>query len=213
MKNVKKTPDVSRETFTIYFTNSLQNMPFKDVIDDEIINKFYNYYTLLLKWNHTHNLTRITDYQGFIEKHIFDSLLPYSFFNFNNFSNITDIGSGGGFPGVPLSIVFPDTSFTLIDKVRKKCSFLTFLSLSLSLKNVSVICSDISKLKKSFDLVTMRAVCVEQHFLDAVYNNILDVNGQILLYLSDNQHISSVYNHTVKAIPFLSYIRRFAILQ
>jgi 16S rRNA (guanine527-N7)-methyltransferase len=129
--------------------------------DDEMNKKLQAFMELVLKENEVMNLTAITDKNEFIEKHFYDSLLPSEVVNFNN-KNIVDIGSGAGFPGIPLAIAFPKSKVTLIDPMQKRCIFLNNVVKELDLKNVTVICKraeDLDNdLRESFDIVTARAV-------------------------------------------------------
>ncbi len=129
--------------------------------DDEMNKKLQAFMELVLKENEVMNLTAITDKDEFIEKHFYDSLLPSEVVNFNN-KNIVDIGSGAGFPGIPLAIAFPKSKVTLIDPMQKRCIFLNNVVKELDLKNVAVICKraeDLGNdLRESFDIVTARAV-------------------------------------------------------
>src|SRR5574344_585082 len=129
--------------------------------DDEMNKKLQTFMELVLKENEVMNLTAITDKDEFIEKHFYDSLLPSEVVNFNN-KNIVDIGSGAGFPGIPLAIAFPKSKVTLIDPMQKRCIFLNNVVKELDLKNVAVICKraeDLGNdLRESFDIVTARAV-------------------------------------------------------
>jgi len=128
---------------------------------EEMKSKLQKFMDLVLKENEVMNLTAITDYKEFIDKHFYDSLLPTEVIDFNN-KKIIDIGSGAGFPGIPLAIVFPNSKVTLLDPMNKRCVFLKKVVDELGLKNVVIICKraeDIdSLLRESFDIVTARAV-------------------------------------------------------
>lgn len=81
------------------------------------------YYQLLMDWNAHTNLTAITDFREFINKHIIDSLIPLSFLAWNQ-GSVADVGSGAGFPGIPMAITVPGLNFTLMDSARKRTDFL-----------------------------------------------------------------------------------------
>jgi 16S rRNA (guanine527-N7)-methyltransferase len=99
-------------------------------------NNLLSYLTLLGKWNKTYNLTAIHEPERMLTHHILDSLalLPY----INN-GALLDVGSGGGFPGIPLAIARPDIAVTVLDASQKKCGFMQQAAIELRLTNVSVV--------------------------------------------------------------------------
>lgn len=107
----------------------------------------------LAKWNRVYNLTRV-DEQDWVSVHILDSLSigPYL-----TGDQVADIGSGGGFPGVPLAILYPQKHFTLVDSNGKKTRFLEHVRMKLKLHNVSIVQSRAEALVGEFDHVTCRA--------------------------------------------------------
>lgn len=122
--------------------------------------KFCDFYDLVTETNKVMNLTSITEAEEFETKHFIDSLLPYR--EFEGAQNIADIGSGAGFPAIPLAIVFPDKKFTLVDSLLKRVNFLNNVIEKLSLNNCVAVHSraeDFAKKgRESFDIVTARAV-------------------------------------------------------
>jgi len=131
-------------------------------IPESALAKFSAYKELLKKWGKKINLTSVLDDRGIEEKHFFDSLLglkAFEVYGFNPHGKLfCDVGSGAGFPGIPLSIVLPDSKFVLVESKKKKCVFLEEVKRSLNLTNVSVLCSRIENVEERFDVLTMRAV-------------------------------------------------------
>ena len=130
-------------------------------ISDEKIEKFEKYYQLLIEYNQKFNITAITERDEVIEKHFIDSLL-----NVDNVDGKTliDIGSGGGFPAIPIRIFKDDIKLVMVDSTGKKCEFLKTVVDNLELTNVSVICGRAEELAKEktyrekFDMCSARAV-------------------------------------------------------
>lgn len=129
-------------------------------ISQENAKQFYKYMKLLLGWNEKMNLTAITDPEEIILKHFVDSLtiMPY----LSNANTILDVGTGAGFPGLPLKILEDNKEFTLLDSLNKRITFLQNVISELELKNVQAIHGRaeeyISQKRESYDIVTSRAV-------------------------------------------------------
>lgn len=138
-------------------------------ISDDQINCFEKYYELLIEKNKVMNLTAITDKEDVIVKHFIDSiaLIPYltdKGINTNNELKIIDIGTGAGFPGLPLKIMMPDVKFTLLDSLNKRVSFLNEVIDELELKDIEALhgraedyASD-NKYREKYDICVSRAV-------------------------------------------------------
>lgn len=131
-------------------------------LTEEEVKKFEIFREMLKKYNNEFNLTAICDDEGINEKHFIDSLLGVEMFTKN--STVAEIGSGGGFPSLPLKIVREDLSFTLIEATGKKCRYLEKVINELGLKNMTVIngrAEEIGKYpayRERFDHATARAV-------------------------------------------------------
>lgn len=123
--------------------------------------KFEKYYELLVYYNSKFNITAITEKDEVIIKHFIDSALGY---NKVNFGKVIDVGSGGGFPAIPLKIMNDNLQVTMLEATGKKCEFLKTVVKELGLKNVTVIngrAEDLAKdlsFRESFDVCTARAV-------------------------------------------------------
>lgn len=128
-------------------------------IGKENLAKLHLYAHLLMEWNKTMNLTAIDKEDEIIEKHFYDSLLPAKVFDFHN-KCLIDVGTGAGFPGLVLAIVFPDLKVTLVDSTKKKFEFLSEVKSQLGLSNVEFVnarAEDLKQFREKFDIVTARA--------------------------------------------------------
>ena len=127
---------------------------------EETYKKFQTYFDLVVETNKFMNLTAITDEKDFETKHFLDSLLPWR--EFVGAKKVADIGSGAGFPAIPLAIIFPDKKFTLVDSLQKRVNFLNSTIEKLGLENCAAVHSraeDFAKEgREKFDVVTARAV-------------------------------------------------------
>lgn len=128
--------------------------------DGDTVNQFEKYSELLLEWNKKFNLTAITDEDEITVKHFLDSLLPLKYTEIEG--SVADIGTGAGFPGIPIKLMIPDIDLTLIDSVGKKVRFLETLSKELGI-DANCIHGRAEEPKKNgcreaFDCVLSRAV-------------------------------------------------------
>lgn len=135
-------------------------------INDEQVDKFNRYYGLLIEWNKKINLTTIIDYDEVIKKHFLDSVLLIKVFAKDLFAhkNIIDVGTGAGFPGIPLAIMLPDAKFTLIDSLNKRIQFLKEVIKFLQIDNITLIHARAEELgvdpnyREKYDICVSRAV-------------------------------------------------------
>ncbi len=104
---------------------------------DEMISRFQEFCALLQKWNDKINLTSEKDALSILEKHIFDSLQYLRWLDSSH--KTLDIGSGAGFPGIPIKIIYPDLDLTLMESQRKRCNFLREVIRSLKLDRIDVV--------------------------------------------------------------------------
>jgi 16S rRNA (guanine527-N7)-methyltransferase len=146
------------------FFETLENEDFP--ITEHKMAQFHKYLLLLQEWNDKVNLTAITEEDDVYLKHFYDSLTLARFYDFNTEETITlcDVGSGAGFPSLPLLILYPNIEVTIVDSLKKRINFLEILVDELGLENVHLYhdrAEDFGQNKKfrnSFDLVTARAV-------------------------------------------------------
>ena len=126
--------------------------------------QFYDYYELLVERNKVMNLTAITDFKEVVKKHYADSLTLLRIHNMDEVRNMIDVGTGAGFPGIPLKIVCPDVKLTLLDSLGKRVKFLEDVAGKLDLRGVECVHSRTEDLagnsyyREQYDLVTARAV-------------------------------------------------------
>lgn len=132
------------------------------VFNDQQLNMFYDYMNLLLEWNEKINLTAIVEPEEVILKHFIDSLTINKYIDKDK--SIADVGTGAGFPGIPLKIYRTDLKVTLVDSLNKRINFLNEVILKLKLDNISTVHSRVEdfgrdkKYREKFDYVTARAV-------------------------------------------------------
>lgn len=145
------------------------------------------YYNLLIEENKKYNLTAITNKEDVYLKHFYDSLTLTKIITLSN-QHICDIGTGAGFPGIVLKIIFPDLKVTLLDSTEKKCKFLKLIISKLNLNNIDVINERAEIYSKTtrekYDIVTSRAVAPLKHLLEYSIP-LVKVNGYYIAMKGD----------------------------
>ena len=134
-------------------------------ITDEQKQQFEKLEQLYTEWNEKINVISRKDMDGLYEKHILHSLGIAKVMPFADGTKVLDVGTGGGFPGIPLAILFPEVSFTLIDSIGKQIKVVEAVSEGLGLKNVTAVHGRAEKLKEKFHFVVSRAVTQMPEFL------------------------------------------------
>lgn len=167
----------------------------------DIIQKYFNELTekqllqyettfeLYQDWNEKINVVSRKDIESLFEKHVLHSLAIAKFIQFNQGTRVLDIGTGGGFPGIPLAIFFPTTHFVLCDSIAKKITVAESVSETIGLRNTDFAIGRVEKLKESFDFIVSRAVApadqlyrwtqsyISNKQLNAHYNGYLLLKG------------------------------------
>lgn len=156
-------------------------------ISCDILIKLDKYYHLLITENEKYNLTNITEETSVYLKHFYDSLTITKAINLDN-QKILDVGSGAGFPGLVLKIVFPNIKIDLLDSTAKRCNFLKQVIEELSLNDINVInarAEDYAKEnREKYDIVTSRAVAPLKHLLEYSIP-MLKINGYFIALKSN----------------------------
>jgi 16S rRNA (guanine527-N7)-methyltransferase len=130
---------------------------FKDLTEQQIA-QFDQLYDLYSFWNAQINVISRKDIDELYERHILHSLGIAKFCTFKPGESVLDVGTGGGFPGIPLAILFPETSFHLVDSIGKKIKVVTEVATALGLKNVKASHLRAEQVNEKFDFIVSRAV-------------------------------------------------------
>ncbi len=188
----------------------------KLALNEEQINQFLTYYRFLIETNKSFNLTAITDFEEVVEKHFLDSCLNAD--HFSKGASVCDIGSGAGFPALPLKILRPDLQIIMVDSLNKRVNFLQELVKKLHLQNTKAIHSRAQELyticgRETFDYTTARAVAPLNILLEfcAPYTK---VGGEVVALKSKNadaeidqaQHAITTLGLTLKNVDNYSYL-------
>ena len=136
------------EIITKYFPNLTEHQT----------EQFKLLYDLYIDWNSKINVVSRKDIESLYEKHVLHSLAIAKYIQFEKGTKILDIGTGGGFPGIPLAILFPDTEFTLCDSVAKKIKVAEEISKGIGLNNTDFVVGRVENLKEEFHFILSRAV-------------------------------------------------------
>lgn len=178
--------------------------------------KFKLYYDFLVEENKKYNLTAITELDEVYIKHFYDSTMMMKFVDLEG-KSLCDIGSGAGFPSIPLKIIIPSLRVTIIEPTLKRVNFLKELIKRLELDNVEIICARaediISDYRESFDIVTARAVSNLRMLLELTIP-FVRVGGSLVSYkgVSYNEEIIESKKALQKLNSEVIYIHKYNLL-
>ena len=169
---------------------------FHIILSSDQLDQFLKYYEMLIEKNKVMNLTAITDFDEVLTKHFVDSLSLVKVCDLNDSFSLIDIGTGAGFPGIPLKIVFPNLKVTLLDSLQKRVVFLKEVTEKLGLKEIEAVhgrAEDFAKpeqMRERFDLCVSRAVA-NLSVLSEYCLPYVKVGGKFISYKSDKVSIKS----------------------
>jgi 16S rRNA (guanine527-N7)-methyltransferase len=157
------------------------------------------YYEMLIETNKVTNLTRITDKEDVYLKHFYDSLTIAKTVDLNQELTLIDIGTGAGFPGLVLKIVFPKLKITLLDSLNKRIDFLNKVIQELDLKEIKAVHSRIEEYDEKCDIVTSRAVAKTNILLE-LSCNLAKINGYYIFLKSDIEQELTESENAIKEL-------------
>ena len=163
-----------------------------DLPHDQIKDRFSNFLELLVKWNKKINLTSEKTAEEILKRHIFDSL-QYCRAVLPN-DRIIDVGSGAGFPGIPLKIIYPNLNIMLVESQRKRCSFLNAVINQLKFNKIIVINERAEKISQTFivDAVLLKAVSDINSCLELA-TRFLGKGGKVVLKKDPDEKIKKLF--------------------
>ncbi|MCA0430944.1 MAG: 16S rRNA (guanine(527)-N(7))-methyltransferase RsmG [Bacteroidetes bacterium] len=173
------------------------------------INQFEQLKDLYAHWNQQINVISRKDIDLLYERHVLHSLGISKVINFKDGSEILDVGTGGGFPGIPLAIAYPNCKFLLVDSIGKKIKVVNEIANALQLKNVTAIHARAEDVKEKFDFIVSRAVTEFPVFYNWVKNKIKKENNNKLnngiLYLKGGDLEKEFGHYFAKSVFFNLY--------
>lgn len=158
------------EILTKYFTD----------LTDQQLDQFARLSSLYEEWNSKINVISRKDIEQLYERHVVHSLAIAKIIRFKPGTTVLDVGTGGGFPGIPLAILFPETQFMLIDSIGKKIRVVSEVASALNLSNVHAEHIRVEEVKQKFDFIVSRAVTAFPRFVSMVRTKVSGLNNNDL---------------------------------
>lgn len=172
-------------------------------ITDKQLEQLNEYYKALVEWNKKINLTSITEEKDVYLKHFYDSLTLFKECDLTKNISLCDVGTGAGFPGIVLKIVFPNLKITLVDSLQKRLKFLDYVIEFLNLKDIELVherMEDYSKQNEErFDIITSRAVAKTKILVEISFKA-LKISGHLILMKSSFEEELSDAEKIIKDI-------------
>lgn len=184
-------------------------------ITEEQLNQLEKYYELLIDWNEKINLTTITNHDDVFLKHFYDSLTLFKEIDLNKEVSLCDVGSGAGFPGIVIKIMFPKVKITLIDSLQKRVNYLNSIINDLGLKDIIAIHSRMEDYSREhteeFDYITARAVA-DLSIITEVSVRALKLNGHLVFMKANcDEELDRFASRTKKLGVIIENINRFEL--
>ena len=197
------------------------------ILTNDQLNQLEKYYELLIEWNEKINLTRITEKKDVYLKHFYDSITLIKAIDLKQELKVCDLGTGAGFPGIVLKIVFPNLDITLVDALNKRIEFLKLVIRELNLQNITAIHERgeefIKNNRNKFDLITCRAVAklnvISEICIPGVKVNgyFIPMKAQIEEEIKDKSFIkklnSKLEDIVLFTLPFEESIRNLVVIK
>ena len=173
-------------------------------LNEEQLNQLDKFYKLLINWNEKINLTTIVKEEDVYLKHFYDSLTLIKVIDLTKNLKVLDVGTGAGFPGIVLKIVFPNLKITLLDSLNKRINYLHEIIKELNLKDIETVCSRSEEYSKThreeYDLVVSRAVAHLRILTEITFSSV-KVNGYLVAMKGN---IDSELNESIDIIDKLN---------
>ena len=171
-------------------------------LNDKMVSQFLVFYEMLIETNRSLNLTAITEMEDVVLKHFIDSMSISHYYDFDN-KSIIDVGTGAGFPGIPLAILYPETKFVLLDSLKKRLHFIDDVLDKCEIDNVTLIhgrAEDFGRdeeYREKFDYCVSRAVASLPVLLE-LCTPFVKVGGKFISYKSE--HLSEELAQSERAL-------------